>query len=147
MRGRLAIAVALAGAVAVGAACGTSSSGSGACGPGDSDGITGGSFTFDLAVTDTAFSPILLKAQNRAYVTLTLTNNGSRPHDLVIDCLATPNDNGCPATSCFADAGIGAVAPGASATATFTTPNPEGIYDFRSDLPGDTALTGQFIVQ
>jgi hypothetical protein len=34
----------------------------------------------------------------------------------------------------------------ASATTTFVTPIPEGTYNFRSDLPGDTQ-TDQFVVQ
>jgi hypothetical protein len=119
----------------------------GACGPSDQDGLNGGSSTLDLTVDDDAFAPIILKAQNLSTVTLTLSNTGTRPHDFVVDCLPTPNDNGCPTTSCFPDAAvIPAVAPGASASTTFVTPNPEGIYDFRSDLPGDT-MTGQFVVQ
>ena len=127
-------------------ACGSSSGGD-ICGPGDQDGVAGGSYAFDLTVTDDAFQPSILKAQNDATVTLTLTNTGTKPHDFVIDCLATPNGNGCPTTSCFpVSAVIAAVAPGATATATFVTPLPEGIYVFRSDPPGDTQ-TGQFIVQ
>lgn len=118
----------------------------GACSS-DQDGIIGGAVTLDLTVTDDAFAPIILKAQNRASVTLTLTNQGSRPHDLVFDCLPTPNANGCPTTSCFPDAAaIGPLPPDASATATFVTPNPEGIYTFRSDQAGDTQ-SGQFVVQ
>jgi hypothetical protein len=123
----------------------------------DQDGVSGGQVTFVLAVDDTTFSPTILKAQNLAQVTLTLKNTGTRPHDLVVDCIATPNDNGCPTTSCFPDAGrIPAVPPDASATTTFVTPNPEGIYAFRSDLGTDshvasdggvTGLAGQFIVQ
>jgi hypothetical protein len=125
----------------------SSSSGSDTCGPGDQDGVAGGSYAFDLTVTDDAFTPTILKAQNDATVTLTLTNSGTKPHDFVVDCLATPNGTGCPTTSCFpAAATIPAVAPGATATATFVTPLPEGIYVFRSDQPGD-AQTGQFIVQ
>jgi len=119
----------------------------GACSPGDSDGLNGGSFTFDLTVDDDAFAPIILKSQNLANVALTLRNAGSKPHDFVVSCLPTPNGNGCPQTSCFPDAStIGPLAPDASATTMFATPNPEGIYDFRSDLPGDTQA-GQFVVQ
>jgi hypothetical protein len=117
------------------------------CGSGDQDGITGGSFTGDLVVDDDAFAPIILKSQNSAAVTLTLTNRGTKPHDLVFDCLATPNDNGCPQKSCFPDAAsIGPLAPDASATTLFVTPKPEGIYTFHSDLPGDTQR-GQYVVQ
>jgi hypothetical protein len=125
----------------------SSSAQSAPCTPGDQDGVSGGVATLDLAVDDTSFTPILLKAQNEATVTLTLANHGTRPHDFVVACLATPNDLGCPATSCFPDAAaIGPVAPDASVTASFVTPNPEGIYVFHSDLPGDTQ-SGQFIVQ
>ena len=113
----------------------------------DADGITGGSYTFDLSVDDTAFTPIILKAENLATVTVTLKNTGTRPHDFVIDCIPVAHEGTCPATSCFPDAStLGPVAPDASATTTFLTPNPEGIYDFHSTLPGDTQA-GQFVVQ
>ncbi len=141
----------------VGAAAGCSAGGAAGCLPGDADGINGGGFTFRLTVSDTAFSPTILKAQNLANVSLTLVNVGARQHDFVVDCMPTPNPNGCPPTSCFADAAaIAPLPPDASATVTFTTPNPEGIYRFRSDLPGDTqtapdgaatGLIGQFVVQ
>ena len=98
-------------------------------------------------MSDTAFTPTILKAQNLARVTLTLRNTGTTPHSFVVACMPTPNDDGCPTTSCFPDAStIGPLAPDASATATFVTPNPEGIYVFHSDLPGDSQ-TGQFVVQ
>jgi hypothetical protein len=150
------VAVAIgAGLVLAGARCSSTTS-NGTCNS-DADGVVGGNVALDLKATDTSFSPTILKAQNLATVTLTLTNGGTQPHDFVIDCLPTPNTNGCPATSCFGDAAaIGPVPPDASATVTFTTPNPEGIYTFRSDLPGDTqtapdggitGLVGQFIVQ
>jgi hypothetical protein len=113
----------------------------------DSDGNQGGNDTLDLAVSDTAFTPTILKTQNRATVTLTLKNTGTKPHDFVLGCIATPNTNGCPVTSCFPDAStIGPLPPDASATATFVTPNPEGIYNFRSDL-SDDRQAGQFVVQ
>lgn len=109
--------------------------------------MNGGDFVFDLTVDDDAFAPRELPAQNLANVKLTLTNKGTRPHDFVVECMPTPNDNGCPARSCFPDAAaVAALAPDASTTRTFVTPNPEGTYTFRSDLPGDTQ-TGQFIVQ
>ncbi len=124
-----------------------SSTSSGSCGSADQDGVNGGNFVFDLTVDDDAFVPRELPAQNLANVTLTLTNKGTRPHDFVVACLPTPNDNNCPTTSCFADAAaIGPLSPDASTTRTFVTPNPEGTYTFRSNLPGDTQ-TGQFIVQ
>jgi hypothetical protein len=136
---------------------GAGDDGSTACTLSDSDGITGGSDVFDVTVDDSGFSPILVKAQNRAAVTLTLTNAGTRPHDLVVDCLPTPNAYGCPSVSCFpAGANIPALAPGASMTTSFVTPNPEGIYTFRSDVGMDSELLddggvsglwGQFVVQ
>lgn len=114
----------------------------GACGTSDADGIVGGSFTFELDVSDTAFAPVILKAQNGSAVTLTVKNVGTKPHDFVVECISV---NGC--TSCFPDqAKVAAVAPGASTTVTFTTPAVEGIYDFRSDVAGD-GFAGQFILQ
>jgi hypothetical protein len=113
----------------------------------DSDGIVGGSYTFDLTVDDDAFAPIILEAENLANITLTVTNTGTKPHGFALDCLPTPNDNGCPVTSCFPDAAaVRLLAPDASVVTTFITPNPEGIYTFRSPVAGDTQV-GQFVVQ
>jgi hypothetical protein len=131
--------------------------GSSACSPGDSDGLIGGCFLFDVTVTEQGFTPVILKAQNLGEVTLVLHNDGTSPHDFVVDCIPTPNGQGCPATSCFPPgASIPELAPGASATTTFVTPNPEGIYNFRSDVGTDSqeesdggvsGLWGQFVVQ
>jgi hypothetical protein len=140
------------------AGCSSTSSGAGdTCSPGDADGQNGGTTVLSVTVDDTTFAPTILKAQNLSNVTVTLKNNGTKPHGFTIYCLPTPNSNGCPQTSCFTNATIAPVAPGASASATFTTPNPEGIYDFHSSAPGDpaavaadggaNALSGQFIVQ
>ena len=126
------------------------------CRPPDSDGLTGGCYFFDLVVDDTGFSPIILKAQNLAQTTIALTNTGTRPHDFVVGCvpLRAP---GCPSQVCFPPrANIATLAPGGVATTTFVTPYLEGIYDFRSDLAGDSpiaidggirGLQGQFVVQ
>jgi hypothetical protein len=85
---------------------------------------------------------VILKAENNANVTIRLTNSGTKPHDLVVQCLTA---NGC--TTCFPSASkIAGVAPGASASVTFAVPPVEGIYGFASDLPGD-GFSGQFIVQ
>jgi hypothetical protein len=123
--------------------------------------MNGGTYTFDLNVDDTGFHPLVLSAENDATVTLTITNTGTRPHDFVLECLPTPNGSGCPAQSCFsAEASVPSVAPiepGKSVTVTFVTPNVEGIYTFRSDLPGDSpndvmtdagemGFSGQFVV-
>jgi hypothetical protein len=127
------------------------------CAPADSDGINGGCYAFDLTVDDTAFSPIILKAQNLGVVTITLHNTGTRPHDFVLGCIPI-SYAGCPSQQCFpAAANIATVAPGSTGTASFKTPNPEGIYDFRSDVTGDsqldsedggvTGIWGQFVVQ
>jgi hypothetical protein len=125
--------------------------------PGDTDGIIGGCYAFDLTVDDSAFAPIILKAQNRAQVNLTLRNTGTKPHGFVLDCIPTPNTNGCPSQSCFAAGStIGPLPPGGTASTTFVTPNPEGIYNFHSEVAGDSqtesdggmaGLWGQFVVQ
>jgi plastocyanin len=101
-------------------------------GDGDADGVKGGTYTFQVTVDDMAYAPTILKAENDGDVTLTLVNKGTKPHDLVVD--------GIPAAT------LPVVAPGASATITFTTPDREGIYDFHSTQTGD-GQTGQLIVQ
>jgi hypothetical protein len=126
------------------------------CQPPDTDGITGGCYAFDVTVDDTGFSPTILKAENNGQVTITLKNAGTRPHDFTVGCVPI-SYAGCPSQFCFpAAANIATLAPGATATATFVTPYVEGIYDFRSDLPGDSQMTsdggigglwGQFVVQ
>jgi hypothetical protein len=143
---RVAAGVALLGVALLTSHCGGPSSG-GACAPYDADGIVSGSYSFVVTVDDVGFSPAILKAQNRARVLLTVKNTGSKPHGLVIDCLPTPNDRGCPTTSCFpAEARVPTLGPGATGSTTFIVPNPEGIYTIRSELPGDTQ-TAQFVIQ
>jgi hypothetical protein len=136
-------------------ACGSSAADD-VCKLDDADGVVGGDVTFDLTVDDSGFSPSILAAQNDAHVTLILHNIGTKSHSFVIDCLATPNMNGCPTTSCFeSSASVPPVAAGASAMAEFDVPKPEGIYYFHSDVDGDTpasctaGATGcaQFIVK
>lgn len=143
------------------AACGAGGTSGGddggvSCASTDGDGITGGCSTFHVTVDDHGFSPIILKAQNFAQITLDLTNAGTRPHDFVVGCIPDAVA-GCPPMQCFpAAADLAAVAPGKSATTTFVTPALEGIYVFRSDVGGDSAaggdggvsgLWGQFVVQ
>jgi hypothetical protein len=127
-------------------ASGAASDGGGACIAGDQDGVMGGMLAFDLAVTDTGFMPLILKAENGTNVTLTLKNMGTRPHGFAVQCLPTPNNNGCPTTSCFPNgAMIAPIPPGGTATATFRAPAVEGMYSFGSNAPCDAAI-GQFIV-
>jgi hypothetical protein len=112
----------------------------GACTGPDEDGVVGGTYTFEVEVSDTGFRPAVIKAQNSGTITLTLKNAGTAPHGLDIACLVV---QGC--TSCFPDASkIAPIAPGAQATATFTAPAEEGIFPVRS--PGD-AFEGQLILQ
>jgi hypothetical protein len=126
------------------------------CRPPDSDGLAGGCYFFNLFVDDTGFSPIILKAQNLARTTIQLTNTGTRPHDFVVGCVPL-HAPGCPSQVCFPPrASIATLAPGGVATTTFVTPYLDGIYDFQSDLAGDSpiavdggtrGLRGQFVVQ
>ena len=91
----------------------------GACSQPDQDGVIGGSYTFEVDVSDTAFSPVVLKAQNAGKVTLTVKNVGTKPHDFVVQCLTV---QGC--LACFPDAAkVGPLDAGASATVTFTAPS------------------------
>jgi len=121
----------------------------GTCTPDDADGIISEPATLVVTVTDSGFSPKILTTQNTSDITLTLQNDGTTPHGFVVDCLATPNTDGCPLESCFSeDSRIAPLAPGESATITFETPLVEGIYTFRSDAAADTELgPGQFIIQ
>lgn len=135
-------------ALCVGLAIGCSSNSSadgadsGRCAQPDQDGVIGGGFTFQVEISDTAFLPVILKAQNSGTVALTVKNTGSKPHDFVVKCLTVA---GC--IACFPDAAtIAPLQPGASAMVTFTAPAQEGIYDFGSDVSGD-AFAGQFILQ
>ena len=118
-----------------------------ACRPDDADGITGEAQTLTLNVDDTGFSPKILTTQNTSKVSLTIHNAGTSPHSFVVDCLPTPNADGCPQTSCFPEeAKVDPVAPGGSARIVFESPLVEGVYTFHSDVAGDEA-TGQFIIQ
>jgi len=120
-----------------------------ACTPDDADGIISEPARLVVTVTDTEFSPRILAAQNSSDVTLTLDNQGTTPHGFVIDCLPTPNRDGCPTESCFSSqAQIEPLAPGESTRITFVTPLVEGIYGFHSGGSEDTdPEPGQFIVQ
>jgi hypothetical protein len=118
-----------------------------ACALEDQDGIIGGQDVFVLRVDDDGFDPIILTTQNDSDVTLTLENNGTAPAGFRVDCLPTPNDDGCAQQSCFpSEHAIDPIEPGGSATVNFEVPEVEGSYVYRA-LPGDDARTGQFIVQ
>src|SRR4051812_36687508 len=106
------------------------------CQPDDADGIIDEPANPRLTVTDTKFAPAIITTQNSSTVTLTLENKGSIPHSFVVDCLPTPNSDGCPTQSCFpAEAKIDPVDPGDEVTVFFETPLFEGIYVFHSDVP------------
>jgi hypothetical protein len=118
-----------------------------ACALEDQDGIIGGTDVFVLRVTDTGFEPVILTAQNQSDVTLTLRNESSGQAGFMVDCLPTPNQDGCAQESCFpGEALIPAIAPGQSASAEFQLPAVEGEYVYRA-LAGDDTRTGQFILQ
>lgn len=119
------------------------------CVPDDADGIIDEPANPLLTVTDTKFAPAIITTQNSSTVTLTLRNEGTTPHGFVVDCLPTPNGDGCPAQSCFpAEAKIDPIDPGDEATVTFETPLVEGIYEFHSGVAEDAGLArGQFIIQ
>jgi hypothetical protein len=129
-------------------ACGSDDDGGAdACQPDDLDGLIGGDVTFEVTLGDDAFSPRILTAQNRALVTLTFTNRASDARGFLVECLPTPNDDACPAESCFPDAArIAPIAPGESATTEFEVPIVEGAYTIVS-APGATEPSAQFIVK
>lgn len=114
----------------------------GVCGPPDQDGVLGGDYSFEVRVSDTAFEPVILKAQNSGKVTLKVRNTGSKPHGFAVQCLTI---QGC--TSCFPPAAtIAPLPPGGEATIDFVAPEAEGIYTITSGVPGDT-FTAQIILQ
>jgi hypothetical protein len=120
-----------------------------ACTPNDADGVISEPARLALTVTDSDFAPKILSAQNSSDITLTIDNQGTAPHGFVIDCLPTPNHDGCPTKSCFPSAArVESLAPGDTTTLMFETPLVEGIYEFHAGLVQDAELTsGQFIVQ
>jgi hypothetical protein len=128
-------------------ACGSDAEPSDICQPDDFDGVIGGSVTFELTVDDERFRPLILTAQNRATVTLTLSNAGTEPRGFFVECLPTPNDDGCATESCFPDAArIEPIEPGESATRVFEVPLVEGTYSIVSE-PGQSEPSAQFVVK
>jgi hypothetical protein len=128
--------------------CGNSTSNADSCNPGDNDGIAGGNTVRLVNVSDTGFAvggvdsgstEPNITSENLEYVTLTLTNVGTRPHDLVIECIPSGLPAGCAQTSCFPPgANVPTLQPGQSMTTPmFITPAVEGTYPFISDAPGD----------
>jgi hypothetical protein len=147
--------------------CSSTVSNGGKCSTGDQDGVTSGPGLYSvlMTVSDTGFAvggidsgsvETTITAQNLGNIMLTLTNTGTKPHDLKIGCVPTGLPAGCPATSCFPlAANIGTLAPGASMSTTFVTPAVEGDYQFVSDEPGDaetlsdggtTGVVGDFVL-
>ena len=129
---------------------------SGMCFP-DADGLTGGTYTISLTVTDTGFSKTVISTQDNSMVTLTLKNEGTKPHGFEVGCAsvldAFPNLPAmCPKESCFpgamnddADmaARIDPIEPGESKTIMFLTPVPDNvIYPFSSNSPDDKSVKG-----
>ena len=126
--------------------------------------MLGGNVTVLVSVSDTAFTvggvnsgstESNISLENSTNVTLTLTNTGTKPHDMTIACIPTELPAACMnQTSCFPlEANIATLMPGESKTVTFTAPVVEGIYQFVSDVDGDmttdssgtvTGLVGQF---
>jgi hypothetical protein len=128
-------------------ACSSSPDEGDPCQPDDADGVIGGHDNFEVKVSDEKFTPKVLTSQNRSNVTLKLENEGTTPHGFAIECLPTPNSDGCPQESCFPEAAkIEPVAPGESATAEFEVPLVEGIYVITTGVDGDD-FEAQFVVQ
>jgi hypothetical protein len=128
-------------------ACSDGEGGEDRCQPDDADGIIGGDVTFEVTVDDDSFEPRVLTAQNQANIELNLTNAGSRPLGFYVECLPTPNDDGCPSESCFPDAAqIEPIDPGDSASTTFQLPYVEGVYTIVSE-PGEDEPSAQFVVR
>ena len=129
-------------------ACSTDAEQNDACTPDDADGVVSEPANPELIVTDSEFMPKIVTTQNSSAIKLKLTNEGTSPHGFVVDCLPTPNTDGCPTKSCFpSGAKIDPLEPGADATIMFDSPLVEGIYTFRSDVAGDDDLKGQFVIQ
>jgi hypothetical protein len=135
----------------------------GTCYP-DNDGISDETYTIDIAVDDNGFTATggdtsdagddagaknIIATQNESQVTLTLTNNGTKPHGFEVGCVSVCSSYptvpaGCSPVACFPSGStIAPIAPGTSSTVTFVTPVPDGlIYPFSSGAPGDESVAG-----
>jgi hypothetical protein len=126
------------------------------CYPGDVNQLAG-FYTIDLAVNDTGFllggpdagAPSIIETANDTSVTLTLTNIGTTPHGFAVGCTSVcsvyPNlPAGCAPRACFpANSTVAPLAPGASATITFTPLLAGGLtYPFTSNEPNDSTIPG-----
>jgi hypothetical protein len=123
----------------------------------DNDGKNNDVDTVAIAVDDTGFSATgadagaknIISTQNDSQVTLTLTNNGTKPHGFEVGCVSVCSSYatlpvGCSPMACFpSGATIAPIAPGTSATVTFETPTPDGLlFPFTSNDPDDSAVPG-----
>jgi hypothetical protein len=109
--------------------------------------VKGGQYRFEVIVNDAGFSPTSIFAvQNYATVDLTLTNQGSIDRGFVVECMPTPNDDGCAQEACVRGASIEPIPPGSSESIQFTVPAVEGLFDVTTGVAGD-AVSGQFIIQ
>jgi len=124
----------------------------------DNDGIDDQTYSIDIAVDDEGFTAgsgadagpkKIISTQNDSEVTLTLTNDGTRPHGFRVDCVSVCSayptlPAGCSPLACFpSGATISPIDPGTSTTVTFVTPTPDGlIYPFSSGAPGDDSVPG-----
>jgi hypothetical protein len=124
----------------------------------DYDGVTDFTYTVAIAVNDTGFTSAggddagarnIIATQNSSQVTLTLTNDGTKPHGFQVGCVSVCGQYpslpaGCPSRVCFpTGATIAPIAPGTSATVTFATPVPDNvIYPFSSSAPDDRSVPG-----
>jgi hypothetical protein len=178
---RILVRASAMGLLLASANCGSSGGGNNgdSCTPPDQDGVNGGYYTELVSVSDAGFTvggvdsgstESNISVQNLGIITLTLTNTGTKPHDLVVQCIPSGLPAACmKPTSCFDnpdDAGsstpnaitlIPTLQPGASRTIVVQAPLVEGVYNFISDVPGDDTtfdsdggisgkLTGDFVL-
>jgi len=138
----------------------------GMCFP-DADGLTDDPIKIELTVDDTKFSKNVISSQDNSLITLTLKNEGTKPHGFAVGCAsvldAYPNvPDRCPKVTCFSGstpdgddgdsvadddaempARIDPIEPGESKTIMFITPTTDNvIYPFTSNSPDDESVEG-----